>query len=90
MRSCCLTGFIGAFVGNTVVSHYIQKYKKTYAALELSCSTTFHSSCSYVIVALLTGILTLSVCLLAYSGISNLVSRALRVVPAFTYSSYCR
>ncbi len=28
-RSCCLTGFVGAFVGNSVVSYYIQKYKKT-------------------------------------------------------------
>jgi len=54
--ACCLVGCAGAFVGNTVVHYYIQKYKKT-----------------YVIVALLTAILALSVCLLAYSGISSLV-----------------
>lgn len=42
VRSCCCTGFIGAFVGNTVVSYYIQKYKKTYVALQrsrLNCLT---------------------------------------------------
>lgn len=36
VHSCCCTGFIGAFVGNTVVSHYIQKYKKTCVALQRS------------------------------------------------------
>jgi hypothetical protein len=27
--SCCVTGFVGAFVGNSIISYYIQKYKKT-------------------------------------------------------------
>ncbi len=27
--SCCLTGVAGAYVGNTVISQYIQKHKKT-------------------------------------------------------------
>jgi hypothetical protein len=38
----------------------------------------FDTSSSYVIVALLTGILTLSVCLLAYNGISSLVCSSRR------------
>jgi hypothetical protein len=41
----------------------------------LSILFYFNPSIRYVIVALLTAILALSVCLLAYSGISNLVSR---------------